>query len=155
MVTPQDNLLVGTNGWVLLMGFNKGGNLDTKWKRNLDSGSNITSVVWGVGRAYGGCNGKFYALNAETGEVKERNELKDMGNQEVRMALWDGKLLHVGTNGWAMGLEVSTFRELYKKNLGFMAGSDVTDVLVDKHGLAYYGTNGKLYVIEGPGNLIE
>jgi hypothetical protein len=128
-----------------------------RWKTSLPGcGFHVTSVIWGVNTPYAACNGRVYALDSGDGHVSSKSDLDGTGEHEVRLA-WSNKNgnLYVGTNGYGLGLQGGTLKELYKTSLP-LGGFDVTDAkFSDANNVAYFGVNGKAYVLTTPNGNID
>lgn len=98
----KSGLFVGTDGYALRLDAKS---LETQWQINLPDGSSQVSLLVQEATLNVGSNGYFYQLDVDTGTILFRNNLKNRGHHEVRLALSpDGSKLFLGTDGYALGI---------------------------------------------------
>ncbi|RLL95560.1 hypothetical protein CFD26_104476 [Aspergillus turcosus] len=144
-------LLVGINGYTLCLDTNS---LETQWVNDMPgAGKDLTSVVGGIGFAYGACNGRVFALQDWSGTLLNENDLSGTGNNEVRMALdTTTSRLYVGTNGYGICLDARTLQTKYQTSLPG-CGYHVTDVAFGDQGVAWFACHGYVYQLNPSGQV--
>ncbi|MGV3774697.1 MAG: PQQ-binding-like beta-propeller repeat protein [Verrucomicrobiales bacterium] len=86
----QQNLFIGSNGYVCAIHFQTGVELwRTKLQRGLLKATNYqdVSVIVRDGVIYAGSQGHLFALSADTGHILWHNELKGLGFNDISLAL--------------------------------------------------------------------
>lgn len=92
----QEALFIGTNGYVAAIRTSDGHEL---WRARLRAGlletatyatiSEDVCLLYDEGRVYAGCSGYLFCLDAATGEILWKNDLADMGFNDVTLAMKD------------------------------------------------------------------
>ncbi|KAF8315862.1 PLC-like phosphodiesterase [Clavulina sp. PMI_390] len=145
-------LLVGTDGFA--WGLNAS-DLSTRWKLSLPGcGDNMTNLCSAGENGWAGSDGYVYRFDVNTGAYHGRNDLKDMGNHEVRIDMCGGgQTLAVGTNGWVWGLDPYSLDTKWKTSLPG-CGFGVTSVEGARSD-CYAACNGYLYKLDAYSGNVE
>ena len=100
-------LYVGTNGYGNCL---KASDLTKIYATTLSDSREPTDVAVGDGSAYFSCYGHVFVLD-DSGEIVARNDLPGYGNHVTRVTTssYGPTELVLGINGWAVGLNVSSF----------------------------------------------